>query len=142
MTNQPLATAIENHRLEVYGDTNPDFIWDIELYQAAGLLPDDYTHPNEEDLANTNHSLVRRIKELEAARDKLAAERDEYRALIVDLRDHGVRHDLNPTMDCSNLNSLYTGYTGYIKGIDSTIRTRARRLIDRVDRQAERTNND
>jgi hypothetical protein len=60
--------AIESHFAEVYsfeatGPHRPNFIWDIEMYQAIGLLPDDYDIPKEDELAGTMYALAKSVDE-------------------------------------------------------------------------------
>lgn len=59
-----LLQAIKSHRIEVYGDAPPNFVWDIELYQDAGLLPEDYVHPSEDDLHASIYVLRKALKAL------------------------------------------------------------------------------
>lgn len=59
--------------------------------------------------------LVARVRELEAVRE-----------FVADLASHGVRFDLNPTIDYSR---LAASYTAYIARIDTSIRERAARAL-------------
>lgn len=61
---KPLLGALKNHMCEVYSHMRPNFCWDIELYQAAGLLPKNYTFPEEEELTNTCYQLQQALKAL------------------------------------------------------------------------------
>ncbi len=69
--NQRLRDAIERHFGEVYGGETegpfrPNFIWDIEMYQAAGLLPSDFPIPDEDELEGTNYHLRKLLVETTA----------------------------------------------------------------------------
>lgn len=47
------------------------------------------------------------------------------RTFVEDLRDHGTRHDCNPTMQWSCEDDLHLGYLRHIKSMDDSIRDRA-----------------
>ena len=72
-TINQLRAAVDYHLAEMYGDQPPDSIWDIELYQAFGLLPEDY----DVDAAQLDHkvSLLLLIERLLAAAKEVPAKR-------------------------------------------------------------------
>ncbi len=57
---------------------------------------------------------------------KAANERDKFREALVDMRDNGVRFDLNPTVGWNDEASLAMAYLNYIKRIDESVREYAR----------------
>lgn len=63
-TAEKLLAAIENHRNEVYSQADPNFCWDIELYQAAGLLPEEFEHPEEDQLSGSIYALRKALEAL------------------------------------------------------------------------------
>lgn len=68
-------------------------------------------------------------------RDRYRQDRDRYRELVEDLRDHGVRFDLNPSMaDIPQdrdeaVSFLCQQHATYLKRIDESVRNRALRAL-------------
>lgn len=60
------------------------------------------------------------------------AETDRLRAVLRDFAEHGLRHDLNPTMRNVNATGVrvYAWFSEYMKGADAQVRERARRALD------------
>lgn len=71
-TIEKLLTAIESHRIEVYSQAPPNFCWDIELYRAAGLLPEDYVHPEEDQLNGSVYAMRKALEALIAGAEPVA----------------------------------------------------------------------
>lgn len=65
----------------------------------------------------------------------LVNELRRLRTFVADLRDAGVRHDLNPSMIVHSGNQFVEAsmfYTNYLKSIDDLIRARASRALNPV----------
>jgi hypothetical protein len=76
------------------------------------------------------------ITELEEERDQEKARAGTFeneilrlRAALKDFAEHGLRCDLNPTMEFKNMTMLYGRMTGYLKRADENVRERARRAL-------------
>ena len=69
---EELLEAIESHRVEVYSQAPPNFCWDIELYQAAGLLPKDYMGPDNDELSGSIYSMRKALEAMVAAAEPVA----------------------------------------------------------------------
>lgn len=65
-------------------------------------------------------------------RDLLLArqENKRLRATLLDMREHGTRFDLNPTMAWKDEDTLALGYLEYIKRIDEAVRKRAAAALE------------
>jgi hypothetical protein len=57
-----LLEAIRSHRDQVYSIAPPNFVIDVELYQAAGVLPDDYEIPDEDELNGSVYSMRKALE--------------------------------------------------------------------------------
>lgn len=78
--------AIESHFAEVYsgeveGPHRPNFIWDVEMYQAIDLLPEDFKIPHENELSGSVYAMKKR---LDTALEKLAAYAAMPRTAVLD----------------------------------------------------------
>lgn len=71
-TAEKLLEAIKSHWTEVYSLGDPDFVWDIELYQAAGLLSADYEHPTEDQLSGSIYEMRKALEALIAVAEPVA----------------------------------------------------------------------
>jgi len=68
-----------------------------------------------------------------AAVESLVAENARLRAALTDLRDHGTRHDITPTLvqkdGMTGGMAPSLGWYDYIKSMDSTVRVAAARAL-------------
>ncbi len=71
-TAEKLLTAIESHRNEVYGYGAPNFVWDIQLYQDAGLLSEGYVGPDNDEISGSIYSMRKALEALIAAAEPVA----------------------------------------------------------------------
>lgn len=67
---------------------------------------------------------------LQAERDDLAARLEWAEAFIRDLAEHGLRADLNPTVNMFSADTVYTHLVEYLTRLDTGISARARRALD------------
>lgn len=70
---------------------------------------------------------------VEALRARVA----ELEALVTDLAGHGLRFDLNPTMQMGSVEQLYVGFANYLVRADESIRQRAAELLPEEDSDGE-----
>lgn len=108
------------------GEHLPD-LEEPRIHPNGVVIPDDAPLPDLE-------SLVARVRDLEEAFDtvgqELLAREDRVRELEAALRDmaeHGIRFDLNPTVDGRDPHGAYTRYIGRI---DASVRETARRALE------------
>ncbi len=64
----------------------------------------------------------------------LSARADAAEAVLRDFASHGVRADLTPTLNGASTEVLYAGIYAYLERIDGSVRERARRALEEVDR--------
>lgn len=62
---------------------------------------------------------------IEALRARVAV----LEAFVTDLAGHGLRFDLNPTMNLASVEDLYSGFARYLTRADESIRLRAAELL-------------
>ncbi|WP_043654410.1 hypothetical protein [Nocardia thailandica] len=60
---------------------------------------------------------------------ELQARVAELEEFVTDLAGHGLRFDLNPTMQMGSVEQLYTGFAHYLVRADESIRQRAAELL-------------
>jgi hypothetical protein len=68
-------------------------------------------------------------EQYEAEIAELDARISKLEAALKDFAEHGLRCDLNPTMEFKNMTMLYGRMTGYLKRADENVRERARRAL-------------
>ncbi|MGI5223001.1 hypothetical protein [Nocardia sp. CA-290969] len=59
----------------------------------------------------------------------------ELEAFVADVASHGLRCDLNPTMDCSTPEKHAEGMLRYLRSVDATMRKEARRFVPDAERR-------
>jgi hypothetical protein len=62
--------------------------------------------------------------------ERAEAQLAECRRVLQDMADNGLRYDLNPTHDMSDLDSAETFWHSYMRKADTEIRRRAKAAID------------
>ena len=69
-------------------------------------------------------------RSLESSRDRVA----ELEAFVADIACHGLRADLNPTMNHSTPEKYADGMLRYLRSVDASLRAAARRFVPDADR--------
>ncbi|TDP29797.1 hypothetical protein [Nocardia ignorata] len=71
----------------------------------------------------------RRLDDPPPTVEALQARVAELEAFVTDLAGHGLRFDLNPTMQMGDVGQLYVGFANYLVRADESIRQRAAELL-------------